>query len=93
MASIASIASTASIDISKWLVNKCIKTEFDKQQLTVGSKIIRALVIIRVKKLIPNGILGNKYFSNHDLQAYAVYNKHEMIKTDNQTTEKSQVLE
>ena len=32
----------------------------------VGSKIIRALEIIRVEKLIPNATLENKYLSNHD---------------------------
>ena len=35
--------------------------------ITVGSKIIRAFEIIRVKKLMSNAILWNKYFSNHDL--------------------------
>ena len=34
---------------------------------TVGSKIIRALEIGRVKKLIFNAILWNKYLSSHDL--------------------------
>ena len=35
--------------------------------VTIGSKIIRALQIIRDKKLIPNIVLCNKYFSSHDL--------------------------
>ena len=34
---------------------------------TVGRKIIRALEIIRVKKLIPNAALWNKILSSHDL--------------------------
>ena len=34
---------------------------------TVGSKIIRALEISRVKKLMPNAVLMNKYLSSHDL--------------------------
>ena len=34
---------------------------------TAGSKIIRTFEIIRVKKLIPNAVLWNKYLSNHDL--------------------------
>ena len=34
---------------------------------TVDSKIIRALVIVRVKKLLPNEILGKEYLSSRDL--------------------------
>ena len=34
---------------------------------TVDSKIIRALEIVRVKKLILNAVLGKKYLSNHNL--------------------------
>ena len=34
---------------------------------TVGSKIIRALEIVRVKKFIFNAVLSNKYLSSHDL--------------------------
>ena len=37
--------------------------------VTIGSKIIRALQIIRDKKLILNVVLCNKYFSGHDLWA------------------------
>ena len=36
-------------------------------ETTVDSKIIRALAIIHVRKLIPNAVLQNKYSSNHDL--------------------------
>ena len=36
---------------------------------TVGNKIIRALEIIRVKKLILNAVWWNKYLSSQDLQA------------------------
>ena len=36
---------------------------------TVGSKTIRALEISRVKNLVSNAILWNKYLSSHDLQA------------------------
>ena len=35
--------------------------------LTVGSKIIQALEIIRVKKLTPKTILLNKYLPSHDV--------------------------
>ena len=35
--------------------------------VTVGSKIIRALEMIRIKKLVSNAILRNKYFSSHDI--------------------------
>ena len=58
--------------------------------VTVGSKIIRALEIIRVKKLMPNAVLWNKFLSSHDLYAYIVYNKYKMINW--QIKEKSQVL-
>ena len=34
---------------------------------TIGSKIIRALEIIRVKKLISNAVLCNIYLLNRDL--------------------------
>ena len=36
---------------------------------TVDSKIIRALEISRVKKLISNAVLRNKYLSSHELWA------------------------
>ena len=36
-------------------------------QFTVGSKIIRALVVMRVRKFTPKSILWNKYLSNRDL--------------------------
>ena len=35
---------------------------------TMSSKIIRALVIIRVKNLIPNEFLRDKYLSSQELQ-------------------------
>ena len=38
----------------------------NRHKYTVGSKIILALEIIRVKKLIPNAVLGNKYLSSLD---------------------------
>ena len=40
---------------------------FLRHTYTIGSKIIWALQIIRVKKLIPNEVLCNKYFSIHDI--------------------------
>ena len=58
---------------------------------TVGSKIIRALEIIRVKKPIPNAVLWNKFCQVMIVKLYAVYSKHEMIKSGNQNKEKSQV--
>ena len=45
-------------------INK-VKTYF--YIYTVGSKIIGALELIRVKKLILNAVLMNKYLSIHDL--------------------------
>ena len=36
-----------------------------------GSKIIRAFSIIRVKKLISNAVLLNKYLSSHNLKRYS----------------------
>ena len=59
---------------------------------TVCSKIIRALVIIRIRKLIPNGVLWNKYASNHDLRLYTVFNKHDEIKIGDQNKEISQIV-
>ena len=58
----------------------------------VGSKIIRALEVIRDKILISNAVLLNKYLSNYVLKLYAVYNKYQMIKMNKHTKEKSQVL-
>ena len=43
------------------------KKQTRKTNYIVGSKIIWALDIIRVKKLIPNGVLWNKYLWIHDL--------------------------
>ena len=60
--------------------------------LIVESKIIRELEIIRVKKIIPNVVLWNKYLSVMIFRLYTVFNKHEMIKISNQIREKSQVL-
>ena len=59
---------------------------------TIDSKIIRAVEIIPVQKLIPNIVLLNKYLLNHIFKLYAVFNKHEMIKIVNETKGKSQVL-
>ena len=59
---------------------------------TVGSKIIRTVEIVHVKKLIPNAVLSNKYLSSHDLyRIYAVYKKHQTAKIGNENREKSQV--
>ena len=73
----------------------CFKTASEKNTFidTVGSKTIRALFeVIRVKKLMPITLSWNKCFSIHDLRLYTAYNKHEMIKIDNQSREKTQVL-
>ena len=40
---------------------------------TVGRKIIQALVIIRIRKLIPNAVLGMSLFM---FDLFTVYNKH-----------------
>ena len=57
---------------------------------TIGSKIIRALEIIRVKKLILNTFFLN-ICQVMIFWLYTVYNKYEMTKIGNQTREKSQV--
>ena len=49
------------------LVMNSVKPKDHDLTNTVGSKIIRALEIIRVKKLIHNIVLRNKYLSSHDL--------------------------
>ena len=59
---------------------------------TAGSKIIRALEIIRVKILIPNAVVRNKYLLFVIFKLHNVYNKHGMMETVNQTREKTQVL-
>ena len=59
---------------------------------TVGSKIIRAFGIVRIKILIPKAVFWNKYLSVMIFRLYTVFNKHEMIKISNQIREKSQVL-
>ena len=59
---------------------------------TIGSKIIRALKIIRVKKLTLKAILRNNLCQVMIFRLYTVYKKHEGIKIDNKTKEKSQVL-
>ena len=44
-----------------------VTAEDFRRASTVRSKIIRAIEIIRVIKLIFNVVLGNKYLSSHDL--------------------------
>ena len=56
---------------------------------TVGSKIIRALEIIRVKNFTFYEMNTHQVMR---FRLYTVYNKHEMIKTVNPTREKLQVL-
>ena len=58
----------------------------------VSSKIIRALEIIRVKKLITNAFYEIHICQVMIFRLCTVYNKHQLIKIDNQTREKSQVL-
>ena len=43
------------------------KSYADRDTGTVGGKIIRALEIVHVRKLIPNAVLWKKHISNHDL--------------------------
>ena len=62
------------------------------QQSRVDSKIIWTHEIIRVKKFILNAIYEINICQVMNCALYTVYNKHEMIKIDNQTKEKSQVL-
>ena len=70
-----------------------LNTHIDKIlfHTTVGSKIIHTLEIHFVKKLM-------QFYEINISQVmifwlYTVYNKHEIIKIDNQTREKSQELE
>ena len=56
--------------------------------VTVGSKIIRALQIIRIKKLIPNAILGNNFCQVMIFRLCTVYNKRKMIKIGNKNQRK-----
>ena len=42
-------------------------SKFESGCFTVGSKIIRALEIIHVKKFVPNAVLWTKLLSSHDL--------------------------
>ena len=63
------------------------------EYVQVGSKIIRALEIIRVKKLI----LNIQFYEINICQIrifrlYTVHNTHERIKISRQTREKSKVL-
>ena len=55
-------------------------------------KIIRALQIIRVKQLILMTFYEINICEIRIFRLYAAYNKHELIKIGNQTSEKSQVL-
>ena len=59
---------------------------------TVGSKIIRALEIMRVKKLNLIQLYKINICRIIILSLYIVYKKHEMIKIGNQVREKLQVL-
>ena len=64
---------------------------FVKKQLstiTVDRKIIRALEIIRVKKLLPSAGLWNKSCQIMIFRLYTSYKKHEMIKIVSQYREK-----
>ena len=61
--------------------------------LTVGSKIIRAFKMIRLKKLISNAILRNNFCQIMIFRLNIDYNKHQMIRIDSKTWEKLQVLE
>ena len=47
---------------------------------TVGSKIIRALEVIRVKKRIPNAVYERNICEVMIFRIYTAYYKHEMIK-------------
>ena len=62
------------------------------KDIAVGSKIIRALEIILVKKLIPNAIHKINICQAMTFRLHNVYNKQEMVKIGNQTREKSQEL-
>ena len=48
-------------------VRKSSKMRIIYKDYTVGSKIIRALEIICIKKLIPIAVTKKKYLSSHDL--------------------------
>ena len=57
--------------------------------LTIGSKMLRELQIIRVKKRKPN---EENICLVINFRFYIVYNKHGVIKIGNQTRVKAQVL-
>ena len=58
------------------------------RKCTVSSKIIQALEIIWVKKLIPNAVLWKKNICQVMIfRLYTVYNKHKMIKIGSQNRE------
>ena len=67
-------------DINLYRKSNLILTIID--QCTVGSKIIRALEIVRIKKLIPDAPLLQNIYQN--IRLYTVDNKHEIIKFHNQ---------
>ena len=60
--------------------------------ITVDSKIIRALEIIRVKKLNLVQFYEPNIFQMMTFSLYTVYNKHEIIKIGKETKEKKKVL-
>ena len=60
--------------------------------ITVDSKIIRALQIFRGKKLYLMQFYEMNICQVMIFRLLIVYNKHEMIKNDSQTREKSQVF-
>ena len=63
-----------------------------RQTFTVDSKIIRALEMSRVKNSHLLQFFEINICQVMIFRLYTVYNKHEIIKIDSQTREKSQVL-
>ena len=60
--------------------------------ITVGSKIIRALAIIPIKEHIFNAVLQVNVCQTTIFRSYIIYKNIFMIKIDDQTREKFQVL-
>ena len=86
-------ASCACAEIRPCMSQKSTSGDLKKiQRATISSKIIRALEIIRIRKLTPNAFFEINICQALIFRRYTVCNKLKMIKIDNQTREKSQVL-
>ena len=67
------------LQLCRWAIGDSLGATY-----TIGSKIIRALVIIRVRKFLLNTILWNKHLQIMIFRLYAVHNKHDDSKIGDQ---------